>query len=314
MDDDLTRRLWRRLSSANASQWRATISDFRDAYSITACDRAIEDLALLGLVTIRYAPEFGLEVDHVGRSDTSTSFDSFPSEATLRLLRMICHLAPPEVLLHPASLSRAGVEEHAVGELGIESGAFDTCLHELSYLGLVTVWETFRDDYGRETLSLTRPCGLSLLSVLRAFGARRMSERGHVFISYVHDDEQAVVQLQNALEAAALPVWRDADRIRLGSRWRQTISRATGASSVAFVACFSSASESRERSYMREELVRAVDELRLRSPESRGSFPSSSRPVSCRIFQSAADSHFTISNGWISPRTGNGVSEPLSRR
>ena len=83
------------------------------------------------------------------------------------------------------------------------------------------------------------------------------------FMSYVRDDALAVDQIQAALVRAGIPVWRDVNELVAGTRWRTEIRKAI-AGGGAFVAFFSSQSEDRDKSYMREELIEAVDELRRR--------------------------------------------------
>lgn len=88
----------------------------------------------------------------------------------------------------------------------------------------------------------------------------------HIFVSYVREDEVAVSRLASELEAVEFSVWLDRTRLAAGVRWKDEIRRAIG-SGAAFLACFSPASEARDRSYMREELALACDELRLRPRE-----------------------------------------------
>jgi hypothetical protein len=85
----------------------------------------------------------------------------------------------------------------------------------------------------------------------------------HIFISYVREDSEAIVRLTSALERSGFSVWTDKGKILPGERWQYSIRKAieTGAF---FLACFSAASDSRERSYMNLELRTAIDELRLR--------------------------------------------------
>jgi hypothetical protein len=89
----------------------------------------------------------------------------------------------------------------------------------------------------------------------------------YIFISYVSEDSNAAARIAEGLRAFGILVWRDRDALRAGDRWkdavREAISRGT-----AFLCCFSKNSEIRERSYMREELLLAVEELRLRSTTS----------------------------------------------
>ncbi len=89
----------------------------------------------------------------------------------------------------------------------------------------------------------------------------------HVFISYVREDKNEVDRTQRLLEAAGVPVWRDTESLWPGEDWRIRIRQAITANALAFVACFSQNSERKASSYQREELLLAIDQLRLRNPE-----------------------------------------------
>jgi hypothetical protein len=89
---------------------------------------------------------------------------------------------------------------------------------------------------------------------------------GHAFVSYVREDSRQVDWLQAALEAAGINVWRDIDDLWPGHDWRQEIRYAIKGNALVFIACFSTNSLTRERSYQNEELNLAIDELRLRRP------------------------------------------------
>lgn len=95
----------------------------------------------------------------------------------------------------------------------------------------------------------------------------------HVFVSYVREDKEAVDELQEAIEAAGLLVWRDVDRLWPGQDWRQKIREAIQTDSLAFVACFSHASDKRETSHQFEELTLAIEEYRRRPPNAEWLFP-----------------------------------------
>jgi TIR domain len=90
---------------------------------------------------------------------------------------------------------------------------------------------------------------------------------GHAFISYVREDSHEVDRLQRTLEAAGVSVWRDTADLWPGEDWRMKIRRAITDDALAFIACFSSRSVARQRSYQNEELSLAIDQLRLRRPE-----------------------------------------------
>jgi len=90
---------------------------------------------------------------------------------------------------------------------------------------------------------------------------------GHAFISYVREDSQHVDRLQRTLEAAGIPVWRDTADLWPGEDWRVKIRCAITDRALAFIACFSQASLARDKSYQNEELVLAIEQLRLRRPD-----------------------------------------------
>src|ERR1022692_1810239 len=90
---------------------------------------------------------------------------------------------------------------------------------------------------------------------------------GHAFLSYVREDSLAVDRLQRVLEAAGMRVWRDTEDLWPGEDWRSRIRRAITDNALAFIACFSQNSVDREKSYQNEELVLAIEQLRLRRPD-----------------------------------------------
>lgn len=86
----------------------------------------------------------------------------------------------------------------------------------------------------------------------------------HVFVSYVRENRQLVDQLASELSASGVRVWLDRTQIQPGQRWETAIRTAITKGGF-FMACFSKEAEERDRSYMNEELVLAMDELRKRS-------------------------------------------------
>jgi hypothetical protein len=90
---------------------------------------------------------------------------------------------------------------------------------------------------------------------------------GHAFISYVREDAARVDRLQRILEGAGIQVWRDTKDLWGGEDWRIHIRNAITEGALAFIACFSTHSDSREASYQNEELLLAVEQLRLRPPD-----------------------------------------------
>jgi Rne/Rng family ribonuclease len=90
---------------------------------------------------------------------------------------------------------------------------------------------------------------------------------GHAFISYVREDSGQVDELQEVLEAAGVPVWRDTADLWPGEDWRAKIREAITRDALVFIACFSSRSVARQKSYQNEELVLAIEQLRMRRPD-----------------------------------------------
>jgi outer membrane protein assembly factor BamB len=90
---------------------------------------------------------------------------------------------------------------------------------------------------------------------------------GHVFISYSRGDSQHVDRLEQILNAAGIPVWRDTVSLWPGQDWKSKVRRAIRDESLVFLACFSRTSVSRDKSYQNEELTLAIEELRMRNPD-----------------------------------------------
>jgi hypothetical protein len=110
--------------------------------------------------------------------------------------------------------------------------------------------------------ALCSPCSHKLFVV-----GERDQLAGHAFVSYVREDSHRVDQLQRALEAAGISVWRDTGDLWPGEDWRAKIRLAITGNALVFVACFSQSSLARERSYQNEELILAIDQLRQRRPD-----------------------------------------------
>lgn len=87
---------------------------------------------------------------------------------------------------------------------------------------------------------------------------------GHAFIAYVREDSAHVDRLQQILEDAGVPVWRDTADLLPGQDWQAEIRGAITGTALAFLACFSQASVARQQSYQNEELHLAIEQLRLR--------------------------------------------------
>jgi TIR domain len=98
-------------------------------------------------------------------------------------------------------------------------------------------------------------------------GAARPAYQGHAFISYVREDSAKVDTLQRALEDARIPAWRDKSRLWPGENWRVKIRDAITHDALVFIACFSASSVARQKTYQYEELLLAIDQLRIRRPD-----------------------------------------------
>jgi hypothetical protein len=96
----------------------------------------------------------------------------------------------------------------------------------------------------------------------------------HQFISHVVEDKGAVARLEADLRRLGFSPWVSHSQLptRGGRRWQDLIREAIR-SGVAFIACFSSVAAERATSYMREELVIARQELRLRPRDQAWFFP-----------------------------------------
>jgi len=84
----------------------------------------------------------------------------------------------------------------------------------------------------------------------------------HVFISYVHKDEEIVKKLVTELETAGITVWRDKNKLRPGVRWEKAIRDAIS-EGMYFIACFSENYWTKDKTYMNEEVTIAIEQLRL---------------------------------------------------
>ena len=85
----------------------------------------------------------------------------------------------------------------------------------------------------------------------------------HVFLSYVRENAAEVDRLAKDLRQFSIDVWLDREKIAPGVRWQDAIRRAIRAG-ASFIPCFSHETEIRGRTYMNEELIIAIEEVRLR--------------------------------------------------
>jgi HEAT repeat protein len=92
----------------------------------------------------------------------------------------------------------------------------------------------------------------------------------HVFVSYVRNNKRKAQRLCNDLAKYGVEVWLDRNNISPGVDWHQAIQRAIQSGGF-FIACFSrqyeQRSKRREKTYMNEELILAIEELRQRSTD-----------------------------------------------
>ena len=89
---------------------------------------------------------------------------------------------------------------------------------------------------------------------------------GHVFISHVREDSDRIDELQRALEAAGVRVWRDKADLWPGQDWRAMIRHAITDNALVFIACFSTHRAARTVSYQNAEVLLAIEQLQLRPP------------------------------------------------
>jgi hypothetical protein len=114
---------------------------------------------------------------------------------------------------------------------------------------------------------------------------------GHAFISYVREDSSEVELLQRKLETAGIRVWRDTARLWPGEDWRLKVREAIIGDALVFIACFSTRSAARRKSYQNEEILLAVEQLRLRQPDDPATMVVPARPAPTPVI-------------WISPIRG----------
>jgi TIR domain len=85
-----------------------------------------------------------------------------------------------------------------------------------------------------------------------------------IFISYVREDADCVDRLASALSARGFDVWIDRTHLIPGMYWGRTIRKAIHEGDY-FVACFSPRYVRKAQTYMNEELLTAIERLRLMS-------------------------------------------------
>jgi hypothetical protein len=87
--------------------------------------------------------------------------------------------------------------------------------------------------------------------------------QAHVFVSYVKEDAALVSRLCGDLAAHGITTWRDREALKPGQRWKREIAEAIRSGGF-FLACFSDNYYQRDSTYMNEELIIAIEELRRR--------------------------------------------------
>lgn len=92
-----------------------------------------------------------------------------------------------------------------------------------------------------------------------------MNRHPTVFISYVREDVRQVDRLRSGLADYGIDSWMDRHSLRPGDFWKTAIRQAIQ-SGTHFIACFSRAYTERLSTYMNEELVLAIEEVRQRLP------------------------------------------------
>ncbi len=147
--------------------------------------------------------------------------------------------------------------------------------HAREYL----TWLKATDDAAEWLAGLTAPIGFGeedvgeFLEQIKRLGRRRRDRtepadiRGHVFISYVHEDAEHVDRMQRRLEQAGVRVWRDREALWPGQNWQVEIRRAIQDDALVFIACFSRQGLAKSKSYQNAELDLAIEQLKLRKPD-----------------------------------------------
>lgn len=120
----------------------------------------------------------------------------------------------------------------------------------------------------------------------------------HAFISYVREDSDAVDELERVLTAAGIPVWRDVRSLFPGDVWKARIREAIQGNAMAFIPVFSTTSEARHKSQMREEIRLAIDEYRKMVPNQQWIFSVRLDEVKVPPYEISANQVLTDLN-WI---------------
>jgi hypothetical protein len=180
---------------------------------------------------------------------TRTSAPRVQTAARAALRRV--HDMPP--FIRPLPVEGLNLASEAC-RLGVLSGVIDLPLPGQAWREALMYRASTRRQTGRKAMVMVS-------------GPRNLGVSGHAFVSYVREDAGAVDRLQRVLRDAGIPVWLDRSDLWPGEDWQAKIRQAITDNALVFVACFSSSSLGRVKSYQNEELVVAVEQLRLRQPE-----------------------------------------------
>ncbi len=88
-----------------------------------------------------------------------------------------------------------------------------------------------------------------------------------IFLSYVRENQALAQRLKQDLMVRGAKVWLDTHDLKPGVLWKHEIQKAIKNYDY-FLACFSAESQARMRTWMNEELLLAIGELRLRPIDS----------------------------------------------
>ncbi len=167
-----------------------------------------------------------------------------------------------------SALKGAAASTDDSGDLVIRTDGVSSCIDELLMTASGRDQATAKGPGFAPTVlyRLDKSPDVALGDRMRSGSQTRAGLAGHVFISYVREDSLQVDRLQQALEAAGAPVWRDTADLWPGEDWRAKIRHAITDDAFVFLACFSRKSLARKKTYQNEELTLAIEQLRLRRP------------------------------------------------
>ncbi len=115
------------------------------------------------------------------------------------------------------------------------------------------------------------PDGIAPLAATSALPPPDMP-RGAIFISYVREDEQAVLQLKGGLEAQGCTVWFDMEQVKSGSQFHDRIQDEVKQNCSLFVSVISRNTESQAEAYFHRERNWAAQRAEGISDLDRGEF------------------------------------------